>query len=277
MDEFAAPVCWTTTRFDPGTRCTPAPGRRELAARTTLCPSAPSSEGRTLLLRTGRFASSAIRRWRLAPERSFSFPHPPLNYYRTLASRNGFLRPEDRTIRVLFFGRIYEYKGLRYLVEAAPIVHRAVPDARFIVAGAGTDFERYRTEIEALPYFESYNRYIPAEEGARLFAEADILVLPYIEASQSGVLMIALPFGLPVVATDVGEIGATVKAQERAPCSPKDSQALAAALIQLAKDKDLRNQLSDNAMRAMEAEFSNIVLSRRLTSIYKEVLKAHIA
>jgi glycosyltransferase involved in cell wall biosynthesis len=214
----------------------------------------------------------AVRVLHVRPERSFSFPHLPLKYYRDLASRRAFLRPEDGAIRVLFFGRIYEYKGLRYLVEAAPLVRRAVPNIRFIVAGSGTDFERCRTQIEALPYFETDNRFIPAEQCARLFAEADILVLPYVEGSQSGVLMSGLPFGLPVVASNVGEIGVTVKATGVGLLvPPKDPEALAAALIQLAKDKELRNQLSDNARRAMEAEFSNVALSRRLISVYDQI------
>jgi glycosyltransferase involved in cell wall biosynthesis len=80
------------------------------------------------------------------------------------------------------------------------------------------------------------------------------------------------------VAADVGELGATVNAIGAGLLvSPKGTQALAAALIQLAKDKHLRSQLSDNAIRAMETEFSNVVLSRRLTSIYKEILEARIA
>jgi glycosyltransferase involved in cell wall biosynthesis len=206
-------------------------------------------------------------------ERIFSFPHLPLKYYRDLAARSGMRRPDDGVIRVLFFGRIFEYKGLRYLVEAAPLIQRVVPNIRFVVAGSGTDFERYRAQIDAMPYFETDNRYIPAEEGARLFAEADILVLPYIEASQSGVIMIALPFGLPVVSTTVGEIGATVESTGMGLLvPPRDSKALAAALIRLAQDSGLRDQLSRNAKRAMEDEFSNASLSSRLASIYDSVL-----
>ena len=98
----------------------------ESSRRVPACAHSALVRGSDAIITHGEILrSSAIRRWRLAPERSFSFPHPPLNYYLTLASRNGFLRPEDGTIRVLFFGRIYEYKGLRYLVDAAPIVHRA--------------------------------------------------------------------------------------------------------------------------------------------------------
>jgi glycosyltransferase involved in cell wall biosynthesis len=85
------------------------------------------------------------------------------------------------------------------------------PQVRFIVAGTGADFRQFQSLIQDAANLDIRNKFIPEEEVARLFAEADLLALPYIEASQSGILANAIGFGLPVVATDVGELSAVIR------------------------------------------------------------------
>ena len=139
--------------------------------------------------------------------------------------------------RILFFGRIHEYKGLRYLIEAAPEIFRSVDHAKLIIAGRGDDFSSYRAMISDPSRFEIHNRFIEEAETVRMFAEADVLVLPYSEASQSGVLLVALCFGSPVVATDVGEMAEVVRsAQMGIVVPPRDVPALASAVVAMATD-----------------------------------------
>ena len=85
-------------------------------------------------------------------EKCFVFPHLPLDRPHRVASRYGYSKPHDGIFRVLFFGRMYKYKGLRYLIEAAPLVKEKIPNARFVIAGSGVDLDNHRTKIEALPY-----------------------------------------------------------------------------------------------------------------------------
>ncbi|NJL54421.1 glycosyltransferase family 4 protein, partial [bacterium] len=106
--------------------------------------------------------------------------------------------------KVLFFGRIWAYKGLDYLIQAQPQISAAVPDAKIVIGGRGEDFARYEALMQDPAAFEVHNRYIPDEERDRLFAEAAVVVLPYIEASTSGVVPVAYGFGKPVIATTVG-------------------------------------------------------------------------
>lgn len=213
----------------------------------------------------------AIARWRVSPDRCFMFPHVPLNHYREIAAAEGFRRKEDGVFRVLFFGRICLYKGLSYLLSAIEELERGSPPVKLVIAGSGS-LEPYRVQIARLASTEVHNDFISARETARLFAEADVLVLPYIEASQSGVLMIAMSFGLPVVATEVGEIAETVARTGTGLLVPlRDPVRLAEALRRLCEDSTMRTTLAGNARSAMQSYYCKNILAQRAQRIYKEV------
>lgn len=183
----------------------------------------------------------------------------------------------DGTFRILFFGRIYEYKGLRYLLEAMPHVRQRLPNSRLIVAGEGDDISKYQDYITDRSYLEIINRFISRDEIAQLFLEADLLVLPYIEASQSGPLMIAMAFGLPVVTTAVGEMpNVVLSADIGIVVPPQDKLALADAICKIALDRQLRNRFSSNAKLAIhEGEFSRKTISERVKKIYQVLINQH--
>ena len=200
------------------------------------------------------------------------FPHIPLSYYRRLIDHNIISKPDPEYYKILFFGRIFKYKGLRYLIDAAPWVLEKVPHARFIVAGTG-DAE-ILAELKKLPpeTFDIRGRFIPNEEVALLFNEADLLVLPYIEASQSGVLMMATPFGLPVVATDVGEIAAVVRNLKLGLVVPPcDHRALADAIAEIATRADLKQEFRRNAISALDGALSPAELASTAKEMYKQI------
>ena len=216
----------------------------------------------------------AAKQFRIKSERIFVFPHPPLLRYRHEAQKHGFSKPSDGVFRVLFFGRIYEYKGLRFLLQAAPLIMSSVSHLKIVIAGAGDDFEKYDNLVSDATSVQVHYGFVSVDQAARLFAEADVLALPYIEASQSGVLMVAMPFGLPVVATDVGEIADTVKSTGIGlVIPPRDEVALAKALIEVASDEALRNRLSKSAAVAMNGGYSRRALSKCAIDIYARVLK----
>jgi glycosyltransferase involved in cell wall biosynthesis len=208
-------------------------------------------------------------------DRIFVFPHPPLRRYVGIAKQNGFKKPSNHAFRVLFFGRIYEYKGLQYLIEAAPLVHDKIPQAKFVIAGRGEDLTKYGALSS--DYFDVQNRFIPDVDAARMFTEADLLVLPYIEGSQSGVLMIALCFNLPVVATDIGEIANVVRKKKMGIIVPThNSAALAAAIIEMAAKPMLRNSYRSAMNEALQQDFSAGSLSLRARDIYRLVLRTSV-
>src|SRR5262249_369078 len=200
------------------------------------------------------------------------FPHIPLSYYRRLTNHREMSNPKPEYYKILFFGRIFKYKGLQYLIDAAPSILEKVPHARFIVAGTGD--EEMLAELKKLPpeTFDIRCRFIPNEEVALLFNEADLLVLPYIEASQSGVLMMATPFGLPVVATDVGDMAAVVRDHNLGLVVPAcDHRALADAIAEIAIRADLKQEFRRNAISVLRGPLSPAKLASKAKEMYKQI------
>lgn len=217
--------------------------------------------------------SDALAKLPTPAERVFVFPHPPLTYYARLAQRNKMARTKDGLFRVLFFGRIYEYKGLKYLIEAAKLALPRLPSLRVVVAGRGDEPAEGGVPISAMETFELHNRFIPDLELAQLLTDADVVALPYIEASQSGVLMVALAFGLPVIATDVGEIANVVRTTGAGRVIPaRDSAALADALVEIGANPPLRRAFAKRAADALQGIYSRRILAASAKDIYETIL-----
>jgi D-inositol-3-phosphate glycosyltransferase len=113
---------------------------------------------------------------------------------------------------ILFFGAIRPYKGLEHLVAAFQQVAPKHPEFRLIIAGEskkGSEqyFRDIQNTIEGHPCRNQIIQkieFVPDAETEIYFKAADVLVLPYSEIFQSGVLFLAYSFGLPVIAGDVG-------------------------------------------------------------------------
>lgn len=111
---------------------------------------------------------------------------------------------------LLFFGHLEPRKGLMVFLDAAQAM---VGDAgvKFLVAGSSTlatHGVEYAQRLEAakpLPNMIVHDRRIPFEEVERYFAACDMVALPYLEGTTSGVLKLALAFGKPVAASRVGD------------------------------------------------------------------------
>jgi glycosyltransferase involved in cell wall biosynthesis len=133
---------------------------------------------------------------------------------------------------LLCFGFVRRYKGIFHLFEALAQIERPV---HLVVAGEFWEPEQeYRAQIERLGLADQvtlHNRYIPNEDVGLYFAAADALVLPYLSGSQSGVAMVAVHYGLPVIASDVGGLAETiVDGQNGLIVPPADNAALAGAI-----------------------------------------------
>ena len=107
-------------------------------------------------------------------------------------------------INFLFFGRIQKYKGLHVLSKAFEEVQKQYPNTHLTVAGSG-DFTEYEEEYAALKNATVMNKYITDEEIAYLFSKPNtVVVMPYIDATQSGITGMAYKYEAPVIVTDTG-------------------------------------------------------------------------
>ena len=149
----------------------------------------------------------------------------------------------------LFFGYVRHYKGLDTLLDAWPAV-RARRPATLVVAGEFyEDSAPYRARVERASDAEAstglagattvrrgaihlMDRYIADDEVEALFKAADVVVLPYRAATQSGVTHVAYALGVPVITTDVGGLAETVRPGETGlVVPPEDPAQLADAIV----------------------------------------------
>ncbi|MCH4091615.1 glycosyltransferase family 4 protein [Acetobacter sp.] len=105
-------------------------------------------------------------------------------------------------MRLLMFGRLLAYKGLDLLLETLKGLS-PVSDYECRIVGSGPDSDVLR-KLAALPRVSVENRWVEEEEIASVIGWADVMVLPYREASQSGVGAVAVAAGKQVLATRVG-------------------------------------------------------------------------
>jgi starch synthase len=174
---------------------------------------------------------------------------------------------------ILFFGRIWEYKGLEYLIKAQPLVSEVIPNAKFIIAGTGEDFDRYEAMMHDSTKFEVHYRYISNEERITFFKRASIVCLPYIDATISGVIPIAYAFAKPVVATRVGGLTEMVEdGQTGRLVNPYNSRELAEAIIDILSNDKLRNTMEKNALRKTTEEWNIDTLASRTMEVYEHTL-----
>lgn len=133
--------------------------------------------------------------------------------------------PAEPTL--LFFGRISRYKGIDVLLDAMRLLWQRIPDARLVVAGGGS---LPGHELLRDPRVTVRNEHVPESEVESMFAAARCVVLPYVEASQSGVGARSKGFGRPLVVTRVGALPDLVSDGSGRVVDPGDADALASAL-----------------------------------------------
>ncbi len=162
--------------------------------------------------------------------------------------------PAKKNLRIVCIGRIESHKGIGMLIESYSLLHKkALAPFELVIAGAGT---------LGMPLPENdglilVNRWLTMEEIASLYASADIVAIPYSNASQSGSPAWAMNYGVPVVTTDAGGLpeqvidgktGLVVKAG--------DASAFADALRRLIENVALRESMGAAAHKLGKTERS---------------------
>ncbi len=153
--------------------------------------------------------------------------HPPLPFGPMPAPP----RAHGGRLRLLFFGRLLPYKGLDLLASAAELLgQRAEIVLRVIGEGAESPA---LARLRALPWAVVENRWVPESEIASLLAWADAIVLPYTEASQSGVAAAAIAAGRFVIATRVGGLSDQLAGEGLARLCAPNAESLATAMLEI--------------------------------------------
>ncbi len=131
---------------------------------------------------------------------------------------------------VVLFGRLTPYKGLDVLARAMPRVWERRPEVRLSVAGAGEEaFELVDERVDV------QRRYVPESELREILSRASLAVLPYTDASQTGVGSVAVGYGVPIVVSRVGGLP-DLALDPSYVVTPGDPEELAGAIVRHVDD-----------------------------------------
>jgi glycosyltransferase involved in cell wall biosynthesis len=184
----------------------------------------------------------------------------------------------DRVI--LNVGRLIDWKGTQYLIDAMPEVLLHIPDARLIIIGTGPEEESLRQRARELQ-LDDHITFLGAVSNKILIEHyhcADVFILPSIQKSGNTeglgvVLLEAMASGCPVIGSNVGGIPDIITDGENGFLVPeRDSERLAEQIIRLLQDGDLRGMFRKNGYIKIHTSFSWDLISNQFASVYHQSL-----
>lgn len=174
--------------------------------------------------------------------------------------------PAPAAETVLMFGRLEPYKGIDVLVRAMQEVWKRRPAVRLVVAGRGP----CAWQVPDDPRIELRQGYVPEEDVPALLETASVMVLPYTQASQSGVGLLSIAHGVPIVVTAEGALPELLEDPAEAVPS-RDPHALASQIVRvLERGDDARVATLGFAKRKFEWS----VVAKAYADLYADVIEA---
>lgn len=175
---------------------------------------------------------------------------------------------------VLFLGEIGKRKGCYDIPGVAEKVVKAVPNAKFVLAGTGnvTDVQKVKELFKEKDIAEHvcFPGWVRGKEKEKLLREADVFFLPSYNEGMPMSVLDAMGYGLPVVSTNVGGIPQIVK-ENGVCCTPGDISSMATAIIRLLTDEQKRKIAAKTSIDVVKNGYSLDVHLKRLEKIYESV------
>ncbi|HST04320.1 MAG TPA: glycosyltransferase family 4 protein [Chloroflexia bacterium] len=206
---------------------------------------------------------------------TFSAPLEPINWMR------------DGRPTILFVGRFEEArKGLRWLLQALPIVEPYFPDLRLVVAGSGDPEEmadwlplRDQTRPDRIIYRSAgsvmeveFTGFVPAADLPRYYQSSDVYCAPSTGGESFGIVLLeSMAAGTPVLASRIsGYASVLTHGREGFLTEPKQPASIAAGLIRLLSDSALRAQMAEAGLRTAR-QYDWPIVAARLIAYYEQI------
>lgn len=211
-----------------------------------------------------------VKRYKIDPKRVHFVPLGPYDVFK-IFQKDPEIEADPDT--VLFYGRISPYKGVETLIKATIKAKKQLPDLKVIIAGK----PNYPIDLDSIrdaPGFEIRDRFIENEELVKLIQQSSLVVCPYTDATQSGVVMTAYAFNKPVLATAVGGLPEMVDDGETGKLvPPKDSDALAQAIVSMLGNKEALHGMQQKLKeRTSSGKFSWSRISDQTMEVYRKAM-----
>jgi glycosyltransferase involved in cell wall biosynthesis len=206
-------------------------------------------------------------------------PHGAFDYYSEFVGAADVRGPDSR-VHLVFAGSIKSYKGLDVLVESLPTLAAATPNGAWhltIAGQPGIPIAPLAKTIRDYGLGENVTwslRHQSERELGRLLGAADVVVLPYREIDQSGVLLAAVGVKRPVVATRVGAFPELLRHETHGLLvSPEDPLELGRALARLVVDSPLRTYCQGQMQHLASGELNWATIGHKTLNLYKELAR----
>jgi glycosyltransferase involved in cell wall biosynthesis len=216
----------------------------------------------------------------LTEDRVSIIPHGVFSYYKELIrGKEGSYRLQNHLglpgkKNVLFFGVLKPYKGIDILLEAfARLPEPIIRDTVLRIVGYPMmQTEPLKIRAQSLGIADRINwdlRFVEEIEVASYFAQADVVVLPYRRIDQSGVIMVALAFEKPIIASRVGGFAETITDGEHGLLvEPGDVGSLAQSLSYILSEDELRARMGVNIKELTSGALSWEAIASKTLGVY---------
>jgi alpha-maltose-1-phosphate synthase len=196
---------------------------------------------------------SLVKAYSIKGDRVIKIPHGNFEIYKKFQTKS----VEQDENMILFFGRVWAYKGLEYFIEAANIVCVQNKKATFYIVGVGEDMHKYVSMIKYPERFVLVNRRVSLDEAGQYFQKSAVVILPYTEATQSGVIPVAYAYSRPVIATNVGGLPEVVlDGKTGFIVEPHSSDQIANKILYLIGDTSILHNMGNAAYEYAKQELS---------------------
>ncbi len=178
---------------------------------------------------------------------------------------------EVRSNSILYVGSLIERKGIKYLIQAFSSVINHYIDYKLIIVGEGPQRQEYEELARSVvsPTQVIFTGALSQKQVAEAMQQAKLFVLPSIEEGLGVVLLEALASGTPIVASQVGGISDVVDSQLGILVPPRESDALAKAIIAiLGLSEGDRKEMHENARKQAVERYDWAIIARRIIELY---------
>jgi glycosyltransferase involved in cell wall biosynthesis len=174
-------------------------------------------------------------------------------------------------------GRLIDWKGVKYLVEAMKVVAEKLPKTKLLIIGTGPEKINIQNLIQELALNNNIILLgeIKNTEIKNYYSIADIFIIPSIVVNGHteglGVVTIeAMACGTPAIGTNVGGIPDVIKdGYNGFLVPPKSSDALATKIIEILSNQELQEFFTKNGIRTVKEKFSWVTVSDKFVNLFK--------
>ena len=236
----------------------------------------------SIIVHSQYIKNKLINRFKIDPQKVMIVPHGNFDHYvpeETIPQKQARstlgLNQEDKVL--LFFGYIREYKGVDLLLDAFKICSQQDEQLKLVIAGKPFSQEledRYKKMIADIPskdaiFFDA--NYIPFEKVPLYFSAADVIILPYKDIDHSGIIYLAYSFGLPIIATNVGDFSETIEhGKSGYLLEEKSAESLSDTILTATTDGEKLASMGAYAQDLSNKKYSWNIIAKNTRAIYEE-------